>query len=719
MIEFDKNKKIFNISNGSISYFIYVNSEGILENLYFGKFTDKINLEKRIKKQDNYSTQYYDKKENVEKMFADKFSVKHSLFEIGFHNGGDNRPAPIIVQKNNGMYDTNFKYISHKIYQGLPIFKSDEPHLTGGNAETLEITLKDEFSDVVLIYNLSIMLDKDIIVKNFILKNDGSNNINILRAFSGQLDLNSRKYKVHHFYGNWGNERNEEVNNVLVGEQVISSNYGRSSHEHNPFIFLTKNGANFTIGEVIGFNLVYSGNFKYSIFSDYTNTTRISWGINDYDFNWILEPENIFVTPQAVISYSKNGIDEMSHNFHSLIKENLIQYKKEADYKSILFNSWEGCTFNFSTKSIKDYATAAKEIGAELFVVDDGWFGHRNDDHSSLGDWFVNENKVNLKEVEIHVHSLGMKFGLWFEPEMISFDSDLFKKHPEYAVGLYREHPILQRSQLMLDLTNDEVIDNICCQMVRILDSIKIDYIKWDMNRDIKEHFIERLGKNHQGEMLHKYVLGYYKLIGKICKKYPDIMIEGCASGGGRFDLGTLYYCPQIWASDISKPSTRMFINFNTSLGYPLSTVGTHINNSEETSYEEKGMLSLFGTFGYEMNPLKLTEIDKKEINNIAEFYRKNHKDLFENGTLYHLVSPTKNNYMVMQVVNKTKDHSCLIVVKKEGTINKTLKLRGLDFKSTYKNDHTKYNGQDLMENGFEFKMNKPGVEIKLFDFKK
>lgn len=717
MITFDKEANLFHLTNKSISLWIYINSESLLETVYFGKYCERPNLSSRVKDVDNCTTQYFDQKEGIEKTFKDNFSIKSSRFEIGVHNGGDNRPAPIIVQKNNGMYDTNFQYVSHKIYKGYPKYENG-PHVFGMDGDTLEILLKDEFSDVYIKYNISISSTSDVIVKNVEFINKGKSKVNILRALSMSLDLDDCEYKIHHFYGNWGNERNESVNDVIVGEQIISSNYGRSSHEDNPFVFITSKNATYDEGEVIGFNLVYSGNFKYSFYSDYLKKLRVSLGINDFDFNWVLVSGANFVCPQSIISYSSKGIDSMSQNFHKFIRNNLISYKKISQYKPIIFNSWEGCMFDFNTESILQYVDASEKIGSELFVLDDGWFGKRKDVNSSLGDWFIFEEKIDLKKVEEYVHSKKMKFGLWFEPEMVSFNSDLFRTHKEYALGVYRKHPILHRSQLVLDFSSEEVVENIFSQICKVLDYIKVDYIKWDMNRDIKEHYSLFLGDEHQGEMLHRYVLGYYSLLEKILNKYPNIMIEGCASGGGRFDLGTLYYCPQIWASDMSQPSLRMINNFNTSLGYPLSTISTHINNSIETSYKEKGYLALFGTYGYEMNPLMLTEREISEINSLINVYKNDHLSLFEEGTLYHLVSPEQHNFMAMELVNADRTKFVVIVCKKQGIrLSEKLRLKGLNESSKYKSNIGVFAGKFLQNRTLDIKLESDNLEIGFYYF--
>lgn len=698
MIKYKNEKRLFHIYNDNISYYVYLNSDNQLEKIYFGKKLDINNLESlRINPTDNWYHKYFDKHENKELFYEDNFAPRSALLEIGRHGLDDNRYSPLILKKVNGITATNFYYVSHNIYNGLPKYEGI-PYAHGNCAETIEFLLKDEYSDCYLKLNISIYLDKDIIVKNYELINKGNEKIKIIRAMSMQLDLAHMDYSLHHFKGKWGKERQESIYELKDGIYEVASNYGRSSHEENPFVFLKDNNSNYDTGEVIGLNLIYSGNFKFHIECDYLEQAHIVYGINDYDFEWLLNPNQNFITPQVVISYSFQGINKMSQNFHKFIKENLITYNKDKYYKPILFNSWEGTMMDFNTDSILEYVDKAKIIGSELFVLDDGWFGSRNDEWTSLGDWFVNKEKVNLKKIIDYVHSEGMKFGLWFEPEMISPLSELYLKHPEYALGNGRDKQSILRHQFCLDLTNDEVVECIYNQIVDILDNYEIDYIKWDHNRDVKEHFSKFLCIEQQGEVFHRIVLGYYKLLSKLTKRYPEIMFEGCASGGGRFDLGTLYFCPQIWCSDESDPLERMYNQYNTSLGYPLSCIGSHANNSKVASYRTKCNLALFGTYGYEMDPTKLLKKDVDEILIVGKFYKKYHNEVINNGILYHISSPEHSNIMCMQCVSIDKSKSIIIYMnkRKEHFKYRFVKLKGLDKNKNY---HVSLNNQIMSGN--------------------
>ena len=677
MINFNKEKRLFHITNNNISYYIYANSAGYLETVYFGEFIDDLFDLDGIRKanQDNNYTQYFSRKDNKEYTHGDHFKSGLSRLEVSPHGLIDKRGAPVIIPKNNGDYVTNFLYSDFEIIDGIIDFENI-PHAKENNSktQTLHLILKDEKEEIYLHEYLTIYDDKDIIIKNFVIENKTSDTFKISIAFSLQLDLPHPNYDLHHFTGRWAKERDEVVNRVVDCIQEVSTNTGRSSHEENPFVFLKEVGANYEYGEVIGFNLIYSGNFKFRTFSDTFGGLHILYGINDEDFTWNLNAGERFVTPQAVISYSNQGIDKMSQNFHSFIKDNLITYKKDKEYKSLLFNSWEGCFMDFNTESILSYIDDSKKIDTELFVLDDGWFGRRNNEYDGLGDWWVNKDKIDLHKVIDRCHKNNMKFGIWFEPEMVNPYSDLCKNNPSFVLGNQRDVATIYRHQFHLDFANPDVVDNIFNQMCLILDEYDIDYIKWDHNRIINEHFSSYYDSLHQGEIYHRLVLGYYSLLSRLVEKYPHIMFEGCASGGGRFDLGTLYYCPQIWASDETDPIQRIFIQYNTSLGYPLSTIGSHVSANKMTSFTTKAHIALFGTYGCEMNPNKLNEKEINELKDIAKIYKKYHLNVIGNGDLYHIASPNTSNFICLQSVSKSKEESLVLLMNKLNIVILNLK---------------------------------------------
>lgn len=685
MILFDQEKRTVKITNSSVEYIVYINPDGYLETIYLGKPLRDFDVAavRDVPTWCDDANIYFPESKREE--HPQTFGT--TPLEISPHGRRDKRGAPIICKRPNGSFATDFLYVSHEIYDGIKQL-SGLPSAKGGNCQTIAFLLKERTRDLFVKHYITIFDDCVAIVKNYEIINRTGENVNISRAMSMQLDLNNRDYSLVHFPGRWANERNAFRNAVLDGVQEVASNLGATSAEESSFVYLQGNGADYAHGEVIGFNLIYSGNFKFRTYSDFNRGTHITYGINDEDFSWLLEDGESFTTPQAVICYSNDGIDGMSRQMHDFVRNHIVSYRHDKEYKPILFNSWEGCSFDFSTESILAYIDNAATIGSELFVLDDGWFGRRNNDCDGLGDWRVNTDKIDLGKVIDHCHEAGMKFGIWFEPEMLNPKSDLYQAHPDYALQEDGEDVFLSRHQMHLDMTRDDVVENIYHQMTAILDAYPIDYIKWDYNRRVYEHYSQHLGAQRQGEVYHRITLGYYKLISRIVARYPDIMIEGCAGGGARFDLGTLCYCPQIWTSDESNPARRCITNFNTSLGYPLSVMGTHVNDCELFDYRAKGLFALFGTYGYEMNPNHLSGQERQMLIEIAELYKKYHKDVIENGDLYHLANPSDGQWYILQCVSK--DRSISLVLKMNLMCHRDrpwfLKLRGLDPEKQYKN---------------------------------
>ena len=691
MIRFDEKLRVLHLSNGSVSYMIYVNEVGVLETVYFGKALKQTFDTRFFRRSAEWhdSSFYYDNVEKKEKKYPDGYKNNGAPEEVGSHGLFDKRRAPVVLVRANGSYETDFRYVTHCVLSGEPPVDG-LPHARGKNFETAEFLLKEVGSEVYLHYYLSLATDKDILLKSFRIENRGKTAVKLLRAESLRLDLPRVGYRLVHFHGRWQNERNYCEDALLDGIKEISSNFGRTSHEENPFLYLKGKDASDDYGEVIGLNLLYSGNWKFRAQVTSYGGTHVTYGINDEDFCWVLDPGESFQTPQAVLAYSDRGVEQMSRTFHDFIRENVLSEKNKLK-KRIPFNSWEGCFFDFDTKTVTDYIDDGAKIGTELFVLDDGWFGKRNDDTAGLGDWKVNKSKIDLHAIIDHCKKKGIAFGIWFEPEMINYDSDLYRAHPGYVLGDEKAARLTCiRHQFHLDFSDPEVVDEVYRQMKQFLDEYPVDYIKWDCNRIICEHYSAKYPAEKQGEIYHRVILGYYSLLGRICEEYPNILIEGCASGGGRFDLGTLYFTPQIWASDESDPAVRMEINYNTSIGYPLSTIGAHVNASPVAGYATKAVLALFGTYGYEMNPNKLTEGEIADLAKIADVYHKYHKSVIEEGTLYHLLSPSESNWMAMQCVSVNRSVSLVVVMnrKKEWDRCRYLKLKGLDPDALYHNDY-------------------------------
>lgn len=681
-ITFDRKNSVFRIENAKLSYVFFVNKKGVLQHLYFGKKIGETDLSSTDLGWDWSKT--YLTQDGDEKIYEDCYYNDRSMAEVSSHGLIDKAGAQFIVEKSGGITATAFVYERHRIYKGKPEL-STLPSTHGGNAETLEITLKDVYGEEKLVLSYSLLGDLGVIVRNAVVENAGKTEISLKRAYSLGLDLPRADFDLIHFYGDWCTERFLERKPLSNGRFVVESNMGRSSHEQNPFAILCDKRATEDFGEAYAFSFVYSGNFTLSANVDKWHRTRVLLGINDEDFCFLLKSGEKFEVPEGVLVYSDEGLNGISRSMHDLVRDNLIKYENAKAARPVLFNSWEGCYLDFDTSSILAYAENAAEIGAELFVLDDGWFGKRDTDLSSLGDWFVADYKIDLKKVIDRCHSLNMKFGIWFEPEMINPDSDLYRAHKNYALGDGNYERTLSRHQLVIDTSRKEVVDELFERMSAVLDEYDIDYIKWDHNRNIGEI---TGSETPYGEVYHRLILGTYSLLDRLQKKYPKVFFEGCASGGGRFDLGMLYYNPQIWTSDETDPVQRLFIQYGTSYAYPLSAMGSHISKNPITSYTSKGRIALFGTYGIEMNPCLLDDGEREEVKAVNEIYKKYHRDVIQNGDLYRLASPFEGNYACMMSVSKDKKKALVLFanVLKENNRYRFIRLKGLDADKNYSN---------------------------------
>ena len=705
MITYDCERRLVVLKNAGMAYVVYINDEGYLETVYYGRPLADYSDFDAVRNARDYATYRYDFKDGKEKLSSDGFKADCAPLEISPNGLYDKRGAPVLIRRRNGSFVTDFRFVSCKISDGLPDLTALPHALARGSAvQTAEFVLKESGSDVYLIHRLSFFGDKNVIVKSYEIENRGTYPIKLNRAMSMQLDLPGADYRVCHLHGRWSMEADYSENEVMNGVLEIASNYGRSSAEANPFIFLKRKGATYEQGEVIGFHLIYSGNFKFRAFSDKYGGTHITYGINDEDFEWTLGPGEHFQTPQAAIAFSFDGIDGMSTAFHRFVLENVRRNGRQE----LLFNCWAGCHYDFDTARLIDYIDAAKELGAELFVLDDGWFGRRSDDRSSIGDWQVNEEKFDLHQVIRHCWERGMRFGIWFEPEMACYDSELFRNHPEFILrSPDADSAFVQRHQFHLDMSDPQVVEYVYRQMKTFLAQYPVDYIKWDYNRIVAEHDSAAYPPERQGEVYHRLVLGYYDLIGRLTREYPEIVFEGCASGGGRFDLGTLFYCPQIWASDNCEPDQRLLIQYNFSLGYPLACIGAHVNGGREEAFSVKALLALFGTYGYELDPCILSDAARQTLARAAALYREFHRDTIEEGTLWHLLSPNEGNLMCMQCVSADRKKSLIILMSrnKEHDVFRYVRLRGLDADTEYVNDWDgmRHSGDYYMRIGMNF----------------
>ena len=708
-ITYSEKDRIIHIYNKEISYVIGINSLNILEHLYFGKRIHTFN-KKEFMKMPDHNFQFYkdDKFQHVDSFFENVTRV-----EVGTYLRNDLKPSSFIVTQNNDSL-TDFRFVRFEI--GVTNkYEEWYPHSRNidTNDNSLMIELKDARRDVYLYLYYTLLENDGVLIRSSKIVNKTNDVISVDRIMSCTIDFNYENQKLIHFPGQWANERNVVEEDISYGLKKVYSLEGRSGHLDNPFFIIKDKDTNDDYGNCYSFNLIYSGNFTNEIFVSSFDGLRVNVGINDDNFNYLLNVNEEFNSPEVLICYSSNGLNELSQTNHEFILNHILTDKNIK--KPILFNSWEGTGMDFTTESIKDYLKVAKKIGSELFVLDDGWFSTRNDDLHGLGDWKINTSKINLKEVDDYCHSLGMKFGIWIEPEMVNIDTEIFKDENILS------HPKLEkrysRNQIVLDFSNDDVVNNVLNQITESLKDIKVDYIKYDMNRFLGDIYSLN---TRQGEIYHKYVLGVYKFMDKLLKAFPNMLFENCSSGGGRFDLGMFYFSPQIWTSDETNPVRRLYIQYGTSYGYPLQIMSSHVSKALGT-YESKAMIAFFGTYGYEMNPLTLSDKDIDLLKEYNKLFKRYHKNVIDKGTYYRLLSPYDSNYGSFMCVNKNKTTALVLYhpLKKETSKFRFLKLKGLIANAKYEIDNEVYSGDYLMNVGINMSYFLEQNETRLFVVKK
>lgn len=636
------------------------------------------------------------------------FSPDVTPLEYPTFGAGDFRLSAFAVKNSEGNKVTDLRYVSHEITKGkkplpgLPALYVNEE----SEADTLEVLTEDKVTgaQVTLIY--TVFEEKGAITRSVKVKNASDKAFYIDTVHSLSVDLPGYDYEMFDLYGRWMKERTLERYPIHRGIQSIKSKRGSSSHNHNPFTALVKKGANEDYGECYGFNLVYSSNFSIDVEVDSFACSRLVMGINPEGFSWQLAPGEEFYSPEAVMIYTDKGIGEMSRMFHRLYADNLIRGKWKKAKRPLLINNWEGTGMNFDHDKLVSFARHAKDMGFEMLVMDDGWFGKRDHDNSSLGDWYVAEYKLQkgLGGLIKEVNDLGLKFGIWFEPEMISPDSDIYRAHPDWCLHTVGRDKSIARTQYVIDFSRKEVRDHIYSMMYKILSENNIAYLKWDFNRNLTEVACAELPPEKQGEVFHRYVLGTYEIMDRLTTDFPDLLLENCSGGGGRFDPGMLYYSPQIWTSDNTDAIERLTIQFGTSLCYPASAMGAHVSASKRTNYETKKNVALWGSFGYELDPDKLTEEEKAEIKEQVKAYHK-YYDVIHYGELYRLITPFENDFRASwEFVSESKEEALVTVVNMRKPYDDffILRLKGLEKDRMYEIEETGdvYSGAYLMNAG-------------------
>ncbi len=700
---FDSEKKIFKLDTLNSSYIFEIYNENYLVHLYYGKKIPDYNLkdfpDRRMFASFSASNPHMD-----DWVFsADVFPL-----EIGCNGCGDMRISSLQIRNADGNASTDMRYVSHKIYKGKPALKG-LPALyenEDGECETLEVTTRDCVTGAQAVLLYTVFEKYSAITRSVIIKNTSDKPFSIEKVMSFNLDLNGKDFDLITLYGRHNNERNFERRPLSHGRQGIGSRRGSSSAQQNPFMALLRHGATEDYGDAYGFNLVYSCNHLCEIEVDFNNSSRVMMGIDPSDFSWKLAPGEEFYSPEAVLVYSDEGLGGMSRTFHKLYNNNLVRGPWKKAKRPLLINNWEGTYFDFDDDKLFSIAKWAKETGIEMLVMDDGWFGKRNDDTCALGDWEVNEDKLRggIGSLVSRIKGLGLKFGIWYEPEMISPDSDLFRAHPDWHIHVPGRESSIGRHQYVIDMTRQDVRDYLFNKISEVLSNNDIDYVKWDFNRNITEAGSAILPPERQSEFFHRFILGTYELMGRILEAYPHILLENCSGGGGRYDPGMMYFSPQIWCSDNTDALSRVDIQFGSSLCYPASVQGAHVSASRRSGYETKRNVAMWGSFGYELDPGKISEEARAEIKTqIADYHK--YYDLIHYGDLYRIISPWDDPYRVAwEFVSEDKREAMLTVVIKFFTEarNFFIKLKGLDSEKYYKclEDGEVYSGALLMNAG-------------------
>ena len=700
--------RTFTLQTKNTTYQMQVDRYGFLLHLYYGKKTDGCM---------DYLLTYYDRGFSGNPYDAGEnrtYSMDALPQEFPCYGNGDFRSTAFAVENADGSMSCDLRYKSHKIFdgkynlEGLPaVYASEE------EAQTLEILMEDPVTGVKVVLLYGVLPAQDIITRSVSVKNESSGKIYLNKIESASLDFLYGDYELLTFYGRHAMERNVQRVPVVHGTQKIGSVRGTSSHQYNPMMILAEKETTEDKGNCYAMSFVYSGCFQGEVLKDQLNQTRMMLGLQEEAFRYPLETGEMFQAPEVILSYSSEGMNRLSQNLHHCIRQHICRGKYKEEIRPILINSWEAAYFDFTGDTIYELAKAAKEVNIDMLVMDDGWFGKRDDDNSGLGDWFVNEKKLGgtLGNLIKRINDLGVKFGIWIEPEMVSEDSDLYRKHPDWALTVPGRNPVRSRNQLVLDFSRKEVVDEIYDQICKVLDQGNIEYVKWDMNRSLMDVYSSVT--RDQGRVLHDYVLGLYDFLERLVQRYPNLLIEGCSGGGGRFDAGMMYYTPQIWCSDNTDAIDRLRIQYGTSFGYPVSVVGSHVSavpnhqTGRKTPLHTRGVVAMSGTFGYELNLMKLSEEEKQEIREqIAEY--KSYAPIIQNGLYYRLSNPTTEEICAWEFVHTDeKEQSKVLlnivmqVIHGNMTVN-YVKLQGLEETAVYREEKSgkRYTGAALMYGG-------------------
>ena len=717
-IIYNEKTREFHLYNQEISYIIKILDNDQPGQLYYGK---------RLTHREDFSHLFeYAMRDMSPYAFEGNstFSLENIKQEYPTFGCGDMRFPAYEIERENGSHVVEFVYKEHKIYNGKPKLEGLPATYVESDdeAQTLELVLEDTSINTRIVLLYTIYEAFPVIARSVRFECDSDEKITLLSAMSACVDLPDKDYEMIDLAGVWARERYVRRHKLDYGIQSIYSMRGCSSYQFNPFLALARENADEFQGQVYGFSLVYSGNFLAQTEVDNYDTARVLMGIHPNGFKWTLGKGESFQTPEMVMVYSEAGLNGMSQTFHKLYRTRLARGTWRDKVRPILINSWEAFYFDFDAPKLLGLADAAADLGMELFVLDDGWFGKRDDSTSSLGDWYPNEEKLKgtLKELAEKINAKGLKFGLWIEPEMTNKDSDLYRAHPDWILAEQGKRICHSRTQYVLDFSKKEVREYIGDMLENLLAEVPVSYIKWDMNRTFSEVFSNGNDREYQGKVCHKYILGVYELYERLTSRFPHVLFESCASGGARFDPGMLYYAPQGWTSDDTDAIERLKIQYGTSMVYPVSCMGSHVSASPNhqtnrvTPLETRADVAYFGTFGYELDLLKLGEEDKAEIRRQIAFMKEK-RDLIQKGTFYRLKSPFEGNETAWMIVSEDQKKALVGYYRVMQPVNvgfKRLKLKGLKEDTCYKVSGYDYDcyGDELMQVGMILSDSASGV---------
>jgi alpha-galactosidase len=680
MIVFNELDKSFYLETNKTSYVFFINDYGHLQHVYYG---EKIKPIETIK--DFLPTYQFELGTSVSySEDAKGYMLQYTNLEVSTFGKGDFRNPMLHVTLPDGTRTLDFKYQSHKLISDLVFENMPQAR----KKETLEVCLKDEDYNIELYLYYSVFEESDVLIRNMKIVNKNKSQITLKKVLSMQVDMLYKDQVLLKLDGAWIRERHIETHQISKGIFLLDSKQGNSSNTHNPMMIVKDKTTTNDHGDCLGMTLIYSGNFEANIERNSHDFLRLNMGLNSFDFEYKLENNQTFISPEVVLTFSGQGLNTLSNQFHKCINEHIVKEDFVGKERPIIVNNWEATYFDFNQKKLLAITKKAKKLGIELFCLDDGWFARRNDDYSSLGDWYYNKKKLpsGVQGICKKINKLGLDFGIWVEPEMVNTDSDLYREHPEWAVQLPYKKPALGRNQLVLDFSQIAVQDYIIDTLTNLLNSAPIKYVKWDMNRNMTDLYSSGLEVDEQAAFSYLFIMGLYRVLDVITNRFKDVLFESCASGGNRFDLGMAYYMPQTWTSDNTDSFERTLIQEGTSMVYPLSMMSNHVSGDRShqvlrhTPLESRFNVAMFGVLGYELDLSKLHFFDSEIIKRQVAFYKK-HRSLLQFGTFKRISSVKDSNYCIWQVTSKDQTEALVLYFQDKALPNpgfQTIQINGL-----------------------------------------